>query len=57
MKNFEELSFEEMVMVDGGGGKWRIIKQWGGAILEAIGAYDAISDFQEGWNSHQCSCK
>lgn len=57
MEKFRELSFEEMVEVEGG-----ILnpkKLWDLAKLgyEALQIQDAINQFVDGWNSVDCDCK
>lgn len=65
MKNLEnfgvfELKTQEMIFIEGGGKigglkkLWQGVKKYGGAILEAAGVYDAISEFKEGYNEESC---
>lgn len=54
--NVAELSVQELVSVNGGG-RIKGIKKVLGWLATAIGLYDAIDDFKEGWNSVDCDCE
>ncbi|MDN3667938.1 hypothetical protein QWY93_01100 [Echinicola jeungdonensis] len=52
MESLRDLNFEEMREVEGGR-FFRTIK----TIWDALAIQDAINEFRDGWNSHECDCK
>ncbi|WP_291400287.1 hypothetical protein [Daejeonella sp.] len=64
LENFgvREMNAKEIIYIDGGKGPkgkipWKKLWDWADKGLTALGVYEAIDEFAEGWNSVECKKK